>query len=72
VRDSEKSLRKTADRLGVPLSTYSPGDGVTRYRFGTADYFAGHALATVLGAHDAGVWLDGYGSGVWDAIKDPS
>lgn len=33
------------------LCTYSPGDGVTRYKIvsGDNDYFGGHAVQTVLG-----------------------
>ena len=45
----------------VALTTYSPGDGVTRYKLGTAqhtadgthDYFGDDALATAYGAAEA-------------------
>ena len=32
---TEKEVQQEATRLGVPLSTYSPGDGITRYRLGS-------------------------------------
>lgn len=54
-----------AEELGVHMATYSPGDGVTRYRFFTEDshFFPNTdriVLATVLGAGQARVWLSGY------------
>ncbi len=60
---TEKAVQAEAARLGVPLSTYSPGDGITRYRFGgeSNEYFASSAWTTVLGSHDAMTWLAGYG-----------
>jgi hypothetical protein len=60
---TEKEVQQEATRLGVPLSTYSPGDGITRYRFGgeSNEYFASSAWTTVLGARDALTWLAGYG-----------
>jgi len=54
---------------GVALTTYSPGDGVTRYRLGTSydglthDYFGDHALCTALGAAEALVMLRAYIAG---------
>jgi hypothetical protein len=54
---------------GVALTTYSPGDGVTRYRLGTSydglahDYFGDRALVTALGAAEAYVMLRAYCAG---------
>lgn len=59
-----------ARHLGLDVGTYSPGDGVTRYRAwerGTAhayDYFsAPHPLYTALGLAEFRVWLAGYAAG---------
>lgn len=61
-------LQQRAARFGLNVSTWSPGDGVTRYRFayaderGSGDYFAARALGTTLGIADAETWLAGYAS----------
>lgn len=52
---------------GLPLyfSSYSPGDGVTRYRFFTepTNYFAGKGIYTALGITDALTFVEGYRQG---------
>jgi hypothetical protein len=54
-----------AAQLGLHIDTYSPGDGVTRYRVFSAptDYFAGSGLGTVLGAADLLTFLRGIREG---------
>lgn len=48
----------------IPLffETYSPGDGVTRYRFFSkpSDYFSGSAIKTVLGRTRALEFADAF------------
>ena len=65
-------LHKWADRHGLYVRTYSPGDGVTRYRFfhkaadGSTDntYFGPeNGLFTALGLREAHRMLDGYIAG---------
>lgn len=63
-----------ANYVGVSVSTYSPGDGVTRYRFTLeeCDYFAAsgdNKLGTVLGVSDAITWLEGYRAGREQGIR---
>ena len=48
---------------GLHVYTYSPGDGVTRYRFSrdaNSSYFACHALTTVCGRGTATAYLRGF------------
>lgn len=57
---------REAQRLGVYLYTYNPGDDATRYRFsdqGGDDYFSAHALTTCLGPREAMLWLASYRHG---------
>ncbi len=63
-------LQKDADALGLIVSTYSPGDGVTRYRFFRAsdqtpgrrvDYFSGSSpVSTQLGIGKAEWFVGDY------------
>ena len=55
-------LERKAREAGLYVDSYSPGDGVTRYRFfgKPMDYFAGRGLFTALGKKEAETWLDGY------------
>jgi len=50
--------------LGLTMYTYSPGDGVTRYRFFTdhhvSDYFDGDQRFTALGLKEAVAFVRGY------------
>lgn len=64
-------IRAAAQEAELFVDTYSPGDGVTRYRFflwdGLADgqnYFGpGNGIYTALGRKEALVWLAGYARG---------
>lgn len=54
------------------VTTYSPGDGVTRYRIGTTgasdglhDYFGDRAEVTALGASEALVMLQAFIAGYY-------
>ena len=69
-RLGEHIAQLTNGRIG--LTTYSPGDGITRYRLGTTDaadglhdYFGDRALCTALGAADALTMLQGFLQGWW-------
>ena len=58
------TLSDEARGNGLYLDTYSPGDGVTRYRFFTEpdnDYFGpGHGIFTALGRKEAQTFLTGW------------
>lgn len=74
-----------ADRTGhvYGLTTYSPGDGVTRYRIGRGypvdtphlapgylhDYFGDYSVCTALGAAEALVMLRAFHAGL-DAKRE--
>ncbi len=62
-----EQLRSDAARVNLYVNTYSPGDGVTRYRFtrDTADsYFGpGNGIYTALGLGEANTFLAGYAQG---------
>ena len=60
---TEKSVRDEAERVGIAVSTWSPGDGITRYRFGTEGYDGADGDYTALGSTQAMVYLRGYESG---------
>ena len=69
----KRDMLALAEKVGVKVATYSPGDGMTRYRFidkrsepyWQQDYFAtSHALYTALGLREATIWLLGYAAGV--------
>jgi hypothetical protein len=60
----------------VALTTYSPGDGVTRYKLGTSsaadcthDYFGDDELATAYGAAEALCMCQGFLAGYWYTKK---
>ena len=60
---SRQNLETRARQVGVNVDTYSPGDGVTRYRFfinGEKDYFEAGGVYTALGFKEAETWLAGY------------
>jgi hypothetical protein len=66
---SVKQINKIANSYGLNLYTYSPGDGVTRYRFaeqfsGQTCYFSGNGLVTLLGRKEARLWLLGYADAI--------
>lgn len=60
-----KKVRKLAEAAGVYVDTWSPGDGITRYRFASVpgSYFEWSSvtdtLATCLGARAALQFLNG-------------
>lgn len=70
---SDKATRRQylagmATYCGVTIRTYSPGDGVTRYRFFAPDdkssYFGpSSGMGTALGLADAISWMEGYRKG---------
>ena len=62
------TLEALAERAGVDVRSYSPGDGVTRYRFFPRDsgngYFGpANGLDTVLGLKAAVAWLEAFAAG---------
>lgn len=56
-----ETLRNIAQGVGLYVSTYSPGDGVTRYRFTfeDVDYFATDGIYTALGIAEAEAFVLG-------------
>lgn len=61
---TKKDVLELTEQAGVYVDTWSPGDGVTRYRFASVPgcYFSwSHVdtLATCLGARDAVTFLRG-------------
>ena len=65
-------ILKLCEACGLALDTWSPGDGITRYRFivqndESIDYFGcsgAHKLYTALGLHEACIWVRSFKSGV--------
>lgn len=55
---------KIAKQCGLHIATWSPGDGITRYRVFNkpSDYFDGYGIAprTILGAKDLVTFMRGY------------
>lgn len=73
-----RQMFELAERCKVHIATWSPGDGVTRYRFIDKrsephwqwDYFStSHPLYTALGLREASVWLLGYSAGLNTKLK---
>jgi hypothetical protein len=63
--DKRAYLKALLERLELKASVYSPGDGVSRYRFFPSDYDGNYfgpssGLGTALGLSEAVVWLEGY------------
>lgn len=68
-----EELRAYAHQLcDLQVTAYSPGDGVTRYRFSrqAGDYFEVQAVYTALGFSDAKRWLEAYALGYQQGIVD--
>lgn len=68
VLSRKERLVARAEDAGLTFSTWSPGDGMTRYRFFddtalNSDYFGGEPVQTCLGLREAEVWLRGYVAG---------
>lgn len=66
-RETIKDVRRIVEACGLAFDTWSPGDGMTRYRFflkddpGGVDYFGGsHPLWTALGVKESMIWLRGF------------
>ena len=59
-------LQMDAKEVGLFIDTWSPGDGVTRYRFflKDIDYFAGSGIYTALGWKEADTFATGFCQGV--------
>lgn len=64
MRRTRKDIMRRAELLGLFVTTWSPGDGYTRYRFSRLDhdYFAlgGNNSFTALGVTEADSMLDAY------------
>ena len=58
-------ITEQAAGMGLFVSTWSPGDGATRYRFTVRPqgYSEGDGLYTALGRAQALVWLNGFSHG---------
>lgn len=61
-----EELREACEEAGFYLTTYSPGDGVTRYRFFSkpTDYFGGFGDYTALGYKEACAYAMGRGAAI--------
>ena len=63
------TLHDRAHELGLCIGRWSPGDGVTRYRFFASkdhshlDYFSGDGMFTALGIKEATIFLRGIARG---------
>ena len=57
-------LSAACEKVGLYVTTYSPGDGTTRYRFSEqeGDYFAVRPEFTALGYREAYVFARGRGA----------
>lgn len=58
------TLRMNARHQGLSVAVWSPGDGVSRYRFFKGvkprSYYSGDGIFTALGISEAQVFLTGY------------
>ncbi len=60
------TVQEFADSVDLHVETWSPGDGVTRYRFhrrSDESYNSGNEIATVLGRKAAMTFLRGVQAG---------
>lgn len=69
MKKRQLQLKESAKSLGIRVHTYSPGDGVTRYRFfrywsDVDSYFSGPGIYTALGIREAETFLDGFSAGL--------
>ena len=59
-----EQLSSMAARMGLYVASYSPGDGVTRYKFfkkkGNSYFGPGNGIYTALGIKEAKTFLSGY------------
>ena len=58
-------LQELAETVKLFVCTWSPGDGVTRYRFARDDngYFVDYGIYTALGYKEALTYVEGYRAG---------
>lgn len=56
-----RDIRELAQRLGLTLKVWAPGDGATRYQFLDKE---GWSLGIAVGARMARAFLQGYAAGV--------
>ena len=60
----KEQLSTNAARVKLYVRTYSPGDGLTRYRFfkkkGNSYFGPDNGIYTALGIKEAETFLDGY------------
>ena len=60
-------LRYETEQLGLFVAEWSPGDGVTRYRFfdrqGNSYFGPDNGIYTALGLKEANTWLTGFAAG---------
>lgn len=61
----KNQMEQAAERVGLYVATWAPGDGATRYRFFAepTDYHGGDGLYTALGRKEAYVFLRGVSVG---------
>ncbi len=66
-RSRKDILRDNARKAGLYVSVYSPGDGISRFRFFKGvkprSHFSGDGIRTVLGIANAELFLSGYRKG---------
>lgn len=63
---TKAKVTEQAREVGLYVATWSPGDGMTRYRFFAkpSDYFGPeNGIYTALGAKEAGTFIEGYAYG---------
>jgi len=68
-----KTLHEKAAKVGLVISTWSPGDGATRYCFhdlsttpvAQCDYHASDGIFTALGRKEAQTFLRGFAEGIF-------
>lgn len=62
---TRKEIIARAEAFGLHITTWSPGDGATRYRVHTEsrDYHAGNELFTALGAKELDIFVQGWIAG---------
>lgn len=67
-----QELQDYCKRFKLYVARYSPGDGITRYRFFlyNTDYFSGHGKYTALGLKEAWTYARGFADGYYACIED--
>ena len=64
-RVKRQEVEEKANELGLFVSPWNPGDGLTRYRFYPVKVnpYSMDPLGVALGAKQAMIWLDGFEAG---------